>query len=183
MIRNVSELYGKKFDALGFQRDIPEGKGLSFRGFMSRILRIQKFAVALDAEEQRGAYAFIDYYVRRAYDVTRPRLPAPNAQSTAPVRLTSSSVLASDPKRWWSSSWRRRSRPSASMRRIAGTWVRARGSRFKKLGAKQYRRTSNFSGPHKLVTDKQGLRAVPINEASKTYTVPKWISESWQQNH
>ena len=68
MIRNVSELYGKKFDALGFQRDVPEGKGLSFRQFMSRILRIQKFAVALDTEEQRGAYALIDDYVHRAYE-------------------------------------------------------------------------------------------------------------------
>ena len=68
MIRNVSELYGKKFDALGFQRDVPEGKGLSFRQFMSRILRIQKFAVALDTEEQRGAYALIDDYVYRAYE-------------------------------------------------------------------------------------------------------------------
>jgi len=60
--------------------------------------------------------------------------------------------------------------------------VVGQGSRIKKLGAKQYRRTSNFSGPHKLVTDKQGTRVVPINEASKTYIVPKWISESRQQN-
>ena len=36
--------------------------------------------------------------------------------------------------------------------------VVGQGSRIKKLGAKQYRRTSNFSGPHKLVTDKQGIR-------------------------
>ena len=37
------------------------------------------------------------------------------------------------------------------------------GSQVKKLGVRKYRRTSNFSGPHQLVVDKTGRRAVPIN--------------------
>jgi hypothetical protein len=54
------------------------------------------------------------------------------------------------------------------------------GSRIKKLGANKYRRTSNFSGPHKLLTDRRGRRAVPINEASRCYLVPEWLAKSRQ---
>ena len=54
------------------------------------------------------------------------------------------------------------------------------GARIKKLGSKKYRRTSNFSGPHKRVTDKAGRVVVPINEASKCYTIPQWMAESRQ---
>ena len=67
MIQAVRDYYGKKFDALGYPRDVPEGKGLSFRGFMTRILRIQTFAVALGADAQKGAHGVIDDYVRRGF--------------------------------------------------------------------------------------------------------------------
>ena len=33
----------------------------------------------------------------------------------------------------------------------------------------EWRRTSDFSAPHKLVVDGEGRRSVPINEASKSY--------------
>ena len=56
--------------------------------------------------------------------------------------------------------------------------VVGQGSRIKKLGSSKYRRTSNFSGPHKLVTDRQGNRAVPINEASQCYTIPLWLAQA-----
>ena len=56
--------------------------------------------------------------------------------------------------------------------------VVGQGSRIKKLGVKKYRRTSNFSGPHKLVTDKRGRRAVPVNEASKCYIIPEWLAQA-----
>ena len=51
------------------------------------------------------------------------------------------------------------------------------GSRIKKLGVQKYRRTSNFSGPHKLVLDKKGRRAVPINEGSRCYLIPEWLAK------
>ena len=54
------------------------------------------------------------------------------------------------------------------------------GSRIKKLGVKVYRRTSNFSGPHKEVRDKAGRKVVPINDASRCYLVPEWIANSPQ---
>ena len=56
--------------------------------------------------------------------------------------------------------------------------VVGQGSRIKKVGTKKYRRTSDFSGPHKRVTDAVGNVAVPINVASRTYTIPKWIAHS-----
>ena len=56
--------------------------------------------------------------------------------------------------------------------------VIGQGSRIKALGSKKYRRTSNFSGPHKLVVDKDGRRAVPINEASKCYLIPEWLAQA-----
>ena len=56
--------------------------------------------------------------------------------------------------------------------------VVGQGSRIKKVGSKKYRRTSDFSGPHKRVVDGAGNVAVPINEASKSYAVPKWIAGS-----
>lgn len=52
------------------------------------------------------------------------------------------------------------------------------GSRIKKLGSDKYRRTSNFSGPHKVVLDNKGNRAVPINDASRCYLIPEWLSKS-----
>ena len=55
------------------------------------------------------------------------------------------------------------------------------GAQIKSLGSASYRRTSNFSGPHKLVTDKKGNRAVPINEASKSYELPDWLLHSWDE--
>ena len=55
------------------------------------------------------------------------------------------------------------------------------GARVKSLGSAKWRRTSNFSGPHKLVTDKTGKRAVPINEASKSYDLPDWLANSEDQ--
>ena len=59
--------------------------------------------------------------------------------------------------------------------------VVGQGSRIKKLGVKKYRRTSNFSGPHKKVTDAKGNAVVPINEASKRYAIPEWLANSKQE--
>lgn len=53
-------------------------------------------------------------------------------------------------------------------------FVVSQGSRIKKGGAK-YRRTSDFSGPHKSVADDEGQVVIPINQASRTYQLPSWM--------
>ena len=45
-------------------------------------------------------------------------------------------------------------------------------------GAKKYRRTSDFSAPHKPVYDGAGHQVRSINDASRSYYVPLWIRES-----
>ncbi|MDC0525636.1 hypothetical protein OAO87_01460 [bacterium] len=56
--------------------------------------------------------------------------------------------------------------------------VVGQGARIKGVGSNKYRRTSDFSAPHKLVVDGEGRRAVPINEASKCYVIPEWLAHS-----
>ena len=67
MIRHVTELYGRKFECIGYPRSVPIEEGLSFRGFMLKIAKIQKLAVGLGGDEQKGAYAMIDDMMQRAY--------------------------------------------------------------------------------------------------------------------
>ena len=54
------------------------------------------------------------------------------------------------------------------------------GATIKKLGVKKYRRTSDFSAPHKVVRTRSGLKVVPVNEASKCYYIPEWMAHSRQ---
>jgi hypothetical protein len=67
MLRYIEDLYGKLFEALGYPPKVEETEGLTFRGFIKRILKLQKFAMALASEEQKGAHAMIDDLVQRAY--------------------------------------------------------------------------------------------------------------------
>ena len=67
MLSTIQGLYGKKFEALGYSREVPEAAGLSFRGFMSKLKKIQKTALALDGDEQQGAHEMITDYVQRGY--------------------------------------------------------------------------------------------------------------------
>ena len=61
---------------------------------------------------------------------------------------------------------------------FAPGYLIGQGSRIKKLGVKKYRRTSNFSGPHRVLTDKQGKRVIAVNDASRCYYVPQWMRDS-----
>ena len=67
MLRHMIDLFGKLFDSLGFATVVPSGNGLTIRSFFTRILKVQKFALALSAEEQHNAFAFIDVTVARAW--------------------------------------------------------------------------------------------------------------------
>ena len=67
MLSTIQDLYGKKFEALGYSREVPEATGLSFRGFMSKLKKIQETALALDGDEQRRAHEMITDYVERGY--------------------------------------------------------------------------------------------------------------------
>lgn len=52
------------------------------------------------------------------------------------------------------------------------------GSRRKKICADKYRRTSDFSGPHRPYRDGEGHATAAINEASKQKLRPTWMSAS-----
>ena len=67
MLRHMIDLFGKLFDALGFAAVVPSDNGLTIRSFFTRILKVQKFALALSPEEQQNAFAFIDDLVGRAW--------------------------------------------------------------------------------------------------------------------
>ena len=56
--------------------------------------------------------------------------------------------------------------------------VVGQGSRIKSVGSQKYRRTSNFSAPHKVILDGKGRRVVPINEASRCYLIPEWMAKA-----
>lgn len=66
-IKQIAETQGKLFDSLGYPRHVGKGKGYSYRGFMAGILRIQTFALALNAEEQKAAFTLVDDLVDRAH--------------------------------------------------------------------------------------------------------------------
>lgn len=58
--------------------------------------------------------------------------------------------------------------------------VVSQGARMKKAtvpGVVKYRRTSNFSGPHKPVFDKAGVPVMPINTAARCYLTPRWMQD------
>lgn len=55
--------------------------------------------------------------------------------------------------------------------------VVGQGSTRKKLGLNKYRRTSDFSAPHRVIRDADGRLVVPVNNASKEYMLPSWFSE------
>lgn len=55
-------------------------------------------------------------------------------------------------------------------------YVIGQGSRMKKLGVKKYRRTSDFSAPHKDIRDNASRRVIPVNDASKCYLRPEWLT-------
>ena len=48
-------------------RSVPKEEGWTFYAFMEEMKRLQKFAIALPAEEQRGAHELIDTFMRRGY--------------------------------------------------------------------------------------------------------------------
>ena len=68
MLNHLRELYGRLFESIGYPRDVPKEEGVSFRGFVTCIIRMQKFAIGLSTEEQRGAFAMIDDFMKRGLE-------------------------------------------------------------------------------------------------------------------
>lgn len=66
--------------------------------------------------------------------------------------------------------------------------ITGQGARIKKLGIKKYRRTSDFSAPHKDTRDSEGRKVIAINDASRCYHRPEWLEQgdeevkSWDQD-
>lgn len=66
MLSQIQEIYGRKYESLGYPREVPKEEGLSYRAFLGGIKRIQKFAMALAPDEQKGAHTMIDDLMQRA---------------------------------------------------------------------------------------------------------------------
>ncbi|MDC0525646.1 hypothetical protein OAO87_01510 [bacterium] len=67
MLNYIQDIYGKLFLILGFAASVDATEGWTFPEFIGKIKRIQKYAIALPPDEQRGAYDLIDQYKRRAF--------------------------------------------------------------------------------------------------------------------
>ena len=67
MLTHMQDLYGKLFAAFGYPSDVPRDDGMTYRAFIGSLKRIQKAAVALPPEQQKGAHAMIDAYALRGY--------------------------------------------------------------------------------------------------------------------
>ena len=66
MLQQVTELNARKYESLGFPTDVTAEEGVTYRGFMAGIKKLQKFSMALTPEQQKGTHAMIDDLVRRA---------------------------------------------------------------------------------------------------------------------
>ena len=66
MIRNVTDVFDKLFQGIGYPDKVAPAEGVTYREFMAKIARLQKYALALTGDEQAGAYKMIDGLVRRA---------------------------------------------------------------------------------------------------------------------
>lgn len=67
MLNNIQEVFGRLFECIGYPKEVPSGEGWTFSQFIDQLKRIQKFAIALAPEEQKGAHALIDTYKSRGF--------------------------------------------------------------------------------------------------------------------
>ena len=62
MLARLRELMSKKFESIGYPREVPIDEGMSVRQAYGRLIKLQKFALALEQEEQKAAYERVDYF-------------------------------------------------------------------------------------------------------------------------
>ena len=55
------------FETIGFPSEVPPEEGWTFPQFIRQLKRIQKFAIALAPEEQKGAHLLIDTYKKMGF--------------------------------------------------------------------------------------------------------------------
>ena len=67
MLTHVQDLYGRKFECLGYPREVRHADGYSFRGYIAEIKQIQRFSLGLTAGEQKNCFVVIDDFVLRGY--------------------------------------------------------------------------------------------------------------------
>jgi hypothetical protein len=66
MLRTVTDLLAKIFEAIGYPREVEAAEGVTFRQFMARVAQLQKYAMAMQAKEQAGAFKVIDTTMEKA---------------------------------------------------------------------------------------------------------------------
>lgn len=100
MLIYVQDVYGRLFQCLGYPTSVLEDEGWTFREFLGRLRRLQKFAIALTPEEQRGAHELIDEYKSRGFTAASQEAkrliygPSPADQQLGPFILRSDSVYS-----------------------------------------------------------------------------------------
>ena len=67
MLTYIQEHYGRLFQCIGWPKEVPAEEGWSFSDFIGQLKRIQKIAIALTPDEQRGAHELIDKYKKMGY--------------------------------------------------------------------------------------------------------------------
>ena len=60
MLTHLQDLVGKLYETIGFSREVAPEEGVTYRGFIAKLKRLQTYAVALSAVEQPRAYQMID---------------------------------------------------------------------------------------------------------------------------
>ena len=100
MLIYVQDVYGRLFQCVGYPTSVTEDEGWTFREFLGRLRRIQKFAIALTPDEQRGAHELIDEYKSRGFTAASQEAkrliygPSPADQQLGPFIRRSDSVYS-----------------------------------------------------------------------------------------
>lgn len=63
----ITGLYGKMFQGIGYPSSVALDEGYSYQEFMACIAKIEKFAMGMEASQQKIAHGKIDDFVKRAY--------------------------------------------------------------------------------------------------------------------
>ena len=67
MLDHIIDLYGKKFNGLGFPKSVPKTEGYTFPGYFGLIKRFQVYAVAMSKEERPQAFTMIADFARQGF--------------------------------------------------------------------------------------------------------------------
>ena len=67
MLAHIAELHARKFESIGYAREVSEEEGMSNRQFMACLKQIQRFAIAATTEERANAFKMLDDFHLEGY--------------------------------------------------------------------------------------------------------------------